>query len=242
MKKKKPIEKGEFALPEQTDSAKQVFAYLAKTRCIDPMIIRMALKQRIIFQTAKHNNCCFVSYDKENKPRYAALRGIYTSAEPFKGEVKNSDKQYGWKMMSEQHHGSKLYVFEAPIDAMSHASLYVISGRWNSKTEGTRLALGGVSLLALRKHLEEYPDRYDEIVVCTDNDEQGNLCEKKIREEFSEHFKISRKKSKLKDWNEDLQQMNHIAQEKQLPLRNAMQEFYQKEPVIQSEETNEIEL
>ncbi len=41
----------------------------------------------------KEKNCVFVGYDKENKPRYAGLRGTNTNSS-FKGEVEGSQKNF----------------------------------------------------------------------------------------------------------------------------------------------------
>ncbi len=41
----------------------------------------------------KEKNCVFVGYDKENKPRYAGLRGTNTNSS-FKGEVEGSQKKF----------------------------------------------------------------------------------------------------------------------------------------------------
>ena len=63
-----------------------------------------------------------------------------------------------------------VYVFEAPIDAMSHATLTKVSG-WDWQ-EDWRIALGGVSDLGLQQFLSLHPE-IKSIHFATDNDEQG---------------------------------------------------------------------
>ena len=55
----------------------------------------------------------------EGKPRYCALRAP-GSERKFRQDVENSDKTYGFCM---EGRSDRVYEFEAPIDAMSHATL-----------------------------------------------------------------------------------------------------------------------
>lgn len=59
-------------------------------------------------------------------------------------------------------------------------------------------------MFALHQHLQDYPNRYTEIVVCVDNDEAGRKIERKISDELDGEYKITRRFPFSKDWNEDL--------------------------------------
>lgn len=196
---KKNIEKKEFKLPKKADNDKRVFAYLTKSRCIDPTIVRYALKNKLIYQDDKHGNCCFVGYDKDNIPKYCNIRGTNSNVQ-FRGDIGGSDKGIGWKMTGVGEN-PRLYIFEAPIDAMSHASIYLQNGMdWK---KDTRLALGGCSLLSLETELASRP--YKTLVACVDNDFYGDRLAAKIKEQYGNDYKVMRKTSVAKDWNEDLQ-------------------------------------
>ena len=125
------------------------------------------------------------------KPKYAMLRGTYTpdKGQAFKGEASGSNKMYGFRMdgTCETH----LYVFEAPIDALSHATLNIQRSKdmgiadWkNSWKRHTRLALGGTADVALGTYLATHP-KVNEISFCLDRDEAGRTASAKYLEKYS---------------------------------------------------------
>lgn len=161
-----------------------------------------------------HRNVVFCGKDKEGHVKYASLRGTYQAEgqKAFKGEVLNSDKRYGFRMDGTS---DRLFVFEAPIDAMSHATLCKLSGLdWE---KDNRLALGGTVDKALTQYLEDNP-HIRQIVFCLDNDYckwdknlhmWNNIGQKAIlkhSEKFKEGYIIGRSKPPLpyKDFNEYL--------------------------------------
>lgn len=202
--------KREFNLPERESSAKRVYGYLINARKIDYEIVKHVVTKGLVFQEKAHGNCCFVGYDKDGKARYCSMRGTLSidGATPYKGEVSGSEKVFGWAMKG----GSRrLYVFEAAIDAMSHATLAKICGRdWK---QDTRLSLGGCYPAALVQHLNDFPNKYDDIIVCTDNDEAGNGMLKRIIDciPADQHYNVTRKTPITKDWNEDLKAIYSLA-------------------------------
>ena len=199
-----PKKEKTFELPEKADNDKRVFAYLTKARCIDPTIVRYALKNKLIYQEAVKGNCCFVGYDKDNNPKYCTKRGTNSNVQ-FRGEVGGSDKKIGWKMTGVGEN-PRLYIFEAPIDAMSHASIYLWNGMdWK---KDTRLALGGCSPLALETELANR--QYKSLIICSDNDAAGNQLAEKIKEQYGDEYKVVRKTPLAKDWNEDLTNMRDL--------------------------------
>ncbi len=214
----------EFVLPKQEEGKpSRVYAYLSYTRCISRKVIEEAFEKKILYQDSKFGNCCFVGYDKDNVPRYCSKRGTNTDIQ-FRGEVTGSDKKFGWKLQGSNETGAKLYIFEAPIDAMSHASLNQLAGRdWR---QDTRLSMGGCSMLAVDQHLKDYPGKYSEIVICTDNDEAGNKMAGIISEKLSGEYKVTRRSSVSKDWNEDLTRISKLAADYKTSMENAMSIYY----------------
>ena len=215
----------EFALPERAEKNNRVAAYLKYERGIPYKVINYAMESKILYQDKEYGNCCFVGYDNSGVPRYCTKRGT-NSFQQFRGEVAGSDKSYSFKMMGSNTQGAKLYIFEAPIDAMSHAALNEIVGRDWSKD--TRLAMGGCCYLPIERHLKDSPGRYSEIVICTDNDEAGIKMAKEIEEKYGGEYKVTRRSSFAKDWNEDLKNINGIAQSNKIPLKNALNVYYNK--------------
>jgi hypothetical protein len=205
-------EKGNMQLPEFTQP-NRVFAYLSKTRGIDPEIISALLKEGSIRQDKQYGNCCFIGSDPQGKARYCSTRG--TGSVQYRGELLNSDKNFGFFIPGKS---DILKVFESPIEAMSHATLAKLTGRdWK---EDTRLSLGGTAGRALEQHLKDYPGRYKEIWVCLNNDVDGTRKDPKTGEEipynagqeastkmaekYNEDYTVRIKQPFYKDFNDDL--------------------------------------
>ncbi len=165
-------QKGELVLPERDNGCSQTLAYLTKTRGIDYGIVEEMMKQGKIYQAVTQKggytfkNCAFVGCDENGKPRYCALRALGRDSR-FRQDVENSDKAYGFCM---EGHSSRVYEFEAPIDAMSHATLCKLYDMdWK---EDHRVAEGCLSDKALARYLKLHPE-IQEIVFCYDNDVDG---------------------------------------------------------------------
>ena len=185
-KDEQPEKPKQLNLPERTPGKySRVYAYLMKQRCIDVEVINYCVKNEILYED-KRGNCVFVGKDDTGKPKYAMLRGTYTpdKGQAFKGEASGSNKMYG---TCETH----LYVFEAPIDALSHATLNIQRSKdmgiadWkNSWKRHTRLALGGTADVALGTYLATHP-KVNEISFCLDRDEAGRTASAKYLEKYS---------------------------------------------------------
>lgn len=207
--------KKEFVEPEKTDTAyKRTFMYLTKTRCIDPDIVNYCFKKHIIYQDQRYN-AVFAGYDEKGKMRFAEIKGTNSNVQ-YRGNVTGSDKSYSFHMDSKKGDDHKLYVFEAPIDLLSHCTLTLISEKnkalinnrspdldiWKKQN---RLSLSGTSDVALRSYLERHKDITD-IVLCLDNDEAGNKAVEVIKEFYGDRYRLSRHVAKnAKDYNEVLQ-------------------------------------
>ena len=157
------------------------------------------------------NNCVFCGFDENREMKYAAMRSVNQNSS-FRQDAIGSDKQYGFCMEST---GDDVFVFEAPIDAMSHATLYKLEGLdWK---KDSRICLGGVSELALDQYLKTHPGTKN-IHFCLDNDKAGinNIygVYDEEKEEYTTRSLLEKYKAKgyetsvslpvLKDYNLDL--------------------------------------
>ena len=160
------------------------------------------MHKKFIYEDAR-GNCVFVGYNKTGLPAYAALRSTNTNHR-FRRDAAGSDKANGFYLKG--FNKQKLYVFESPIDLLSHATLKNLeSGNSREWLDSTRLSLAGVSDNALKHFLNEYPE-VEEICFCLDNDAAGIKATEKYMAKYADWgFKVSSEPPTHKDYNEDLQ-------------------------------------
>lgn len=117
-------ERRPFELPIPDKNAETVMQYL-KRRGIDGKILKYCIDQEILYQTTRggYKNCVFVGKDGEGKPRAACIRGCQGT---FRGECAGSEKQYGFCISAGNGHANILEVYEAPIDALSGATMQLL--------------------------------------------------------------------------------------------------------------------
>lgn len=217
----------EFSLPQKTAGKfNRAFAYLNKSRMISPKIIAELMHNNKIYQD-EYGNVVFVGFDKEEKPRYAAFRGTLSDVK-YRGEATGSDKRFGFCI--EGSIKDTVYVFESPIDAMSHATIanYVLESEEAWK-QHNRLSLGGCSDAALEQYVSDHTD-IKNIVLCLDNDEAGRAATEKLIEKYSKQgFTVRSRPPKEKDYNDDLKE--YLVGELKSQLKNAKKDK-QQTPVI----------
>ena len=218
-------EKTPLYIPERTEGKYgNVFMYLTRTRCIDAEIVNSCFHERLIYQDT-HANACFVGYDENNEIKCVTQRGTNTFLDkPFKGNTRGSDLRYCFKIpcdeADEKSEKNRLYIFEAPIDLLSHATIYKIVANKkgdndpNSWKRQNRLSLSGVSDVALAEYLSKNP-QITEIVCCLDNDEAGQNGARSIYEKYSGQYTVSVRHAKgdAKDYNEIL--CKYVTEQKQ---------------------------
>lgn len=211
----KPVvkSKGEFVMPELSESTWRTESYLRK-RGIDSEIIRYCITNGLIFETADYHNVLFVGYDKDNKPRYGALRSTWSD---FKGDARDSDKRYSFKLIGNED-AKTVHVFESAPDLLSYVTLLKMEGLdWKSQVY---LSLAGISDVgqtvprALEKFLEDYPS-FRTVHLHLDNDPPGRKATAVITRElegrcvvfdvpppegkdFNDYLKLERVKQKPK--------------------------------------------
>ena len=184
--------KADFQLPPRCETNTRIMKYLTEERKLPQELIERFIAGGLIYEDAKYHNVVFVGTDANGIPRYAHCRG---TSDKFRLDVTGSDKSYGFCYRGK---GTELYVFEAPIDLLSHIALF--SAGWE---EHSYLSLGGVSPKALEHFLSERRD-IESIFIATDNDEAGNHAAEKLAELIPQEISVYRFIPHAKDWNEEL--------------------------------------
>lgn len=196
-----PAEPKKFELPEKAEGKyARAFAYLTKTRCLDPDIVQDCMKKGLIYEDNKHN-VVFVGNDADGKPAYATRHTTLTNSN-FKRDVAGSRQDIGFII---DNKAERLYVTEAPIDAISIMCLRKHQGQ-AVETASYMATCGTGKDAALYYRLEHNPN-IKEIILANDNDEAGQKANQKIYHQIKERYpniKISRLIPKGKDVNEHL--------------------------------------
>lgn len=187
-----PAPKVEFRLLLRCETNDRIIKYLTEERKLPKELVEEFITSGLIYEDVKHHNVVFVGTDANGIQRYAHCRG---TVDKFRMDVTGSDKSYGF---CHRGKGTELYVFEAPIDLLSHIALFPAG--WE---EHNYLALGGVSPKALERFLSERKD-IERIFIATDNDEAGNHAAEKLAELIPEGVSVYRFLPHEKDWNEEL--------------------------------------
>lgn len=187
----------ELVLPLKARNYRRVFAYLNKTRKIDASIIADMMHLGKLYQSER-GNCVFVGTDKDGNIRFACERGTFSGVS-YRRDCPGSDKRFCFHM---EGRSNLLYVFEAPIDAMSHATLFKMKRL--DYTEDHRISLGCLGNAALKQYLLDRPEIRN-VILCLDNDRWGRAASAKFMQELKEKgYAVSEELSKGKDYNEDL--------------------------------------
>lgn len=185
-----------FALPEAYSDMRRVFAYLTKTRGIDSRVVSAFAHDRLLYEDAKYHNAVFVGRDENGTPVHAHVRSTNSRGKPFRLNIEGSDPRYSF------HHigtNGSLLAFEAPIDLLSHISLY--PQNWQ---ENSYVACCGTSIRPVLKTLELMP-RADTVLLCLDNDEAGQAANRRMEEQLAaQGLAVIEQIPKRKDWNDDL--------------------------------------
>ena len=182
-----------FSLPAKAETNNRLLAYLNKTYGIDIQILKKLIINGKLFQD-NENNACFVGY----KPAYLSKIPIIEN-KSIK-EEKTGEKEYSFRMDGSNR--NIVYVFNSPIEAISHASTVKYYKGENSWHEHTRLSLGGITDNALAKYLKNNT-RIEEIVFCITG--IGNRFTNDYMKKYAEMgFKVRSVEPKHKSFNEDL--------------------------------------
>ena len=186
-----------FALPAANGDMRRVFAYLTKSRGIDPKVISAFAKKALIYEDASHHNAVFVGLDLDGTPRHAHLRNTQSFGKAFRLNVEGSKPQYSFHWLGQN---DTLYAFEAPIDLLSYLSLHPEG--WE---DSSYVALCGLSEKPILWMLEQYP-RLRTVKLGLDNDQAGRNAAQRITGVLAErgYGDVTTCFPDRKDWNEEL--------------------------------------
>jgi hypothetical protein len=218
-----------FYPPKPSRYASNVTAYLQR-RGISPRVIGRAIQLGILYESryynpqSKYHNapvCVFAGRDGFGNIVFAALRGTDTD---LKIDKAGSDKRHSFYIPAKYPDSRHLAVFEAPIDALSHAALQQRGG-W--KWSGYRLSLGGTSSAVLISFLERNP-QITRVVLHLDSDAAGQRAARKIKAELTADSRFKRIRVSVnpprrgKDYNDVLlHAINTEREQKQQSRRKA---------------------
>lgn len=197
--------RAEITLPTADDSNAVVARYL-HGRKISGEVLRVCKEQELIYQNTNggHTNCVFVGKDEQGNIRSASLRGCKGN---FRGNALGSDKRYGFCIPAGPNKATIVEVYEAPIDALSGATLHLHQegSAWRSYHY---LAMGGFDIRTIEQFLSVHP-QVREIHLCMDNDTPGRENTVRIMEYFAAkgYFVQDNPPPFGKDYNDTLQQV-----------------------------------
>ena len=162
-----------FAPPPRNGDNIRAIAYL-QSRGIDLDIINLCINAGTLYEGKKYHNCAFIGHDRDGTARFACVRGTTSN---FRQDVESSDKRFCFRVPAGLPPGHIVMAAEAPIDALSLATLRKMeSPDWNTRHY---VSLGGTSPLALIQYLTDHPE-IEHIVLCLDNDKAGREGADKI--------------------------------------------------------------
>ena len=183
-----------FALPEAYSNMRRVYAYLMKQRHIDREIISYFAREKLLYEDV-HHNCVFVGMD-EDAAKHAHLRSTNSEGKVFRMNVEGSESVHSFHKNGTD---KSLYVFEAPIDLLSHITLYPFG--WQ---EHSYVACCGTSVQPVLERLRQNP-KLDLVHLCLDNDDAGSdACERMTESLQAMEVDVERLSPVHKDWNDDL--------------------------------------
>jgi len=188
-----PIPLPGLELPERNESCEIARKYLIEQRKLSEWLVDQMIAKGDIYESKNYHNVVFVGRDKEQNPRYAAMRG--TDEKRYRGEAKGSEKIYGFGHIGTDE---KLFVFESPIDLLSYIT--AVPEEWEKHSY---ISLGGLSEKAMKRMYTEYPHIHS-IYLCLDNDEPGNERCRQFVSLIPEKLSVYRLEPVKKDWNECL--------------------------------------
>ncbi|MGL4791774.1 MAG: DUF3991 and toprim domain-containing protein, partial [Anaerotignaceae bacterium] len=212
----KEIVRKTFVLPPVNKDMRRTFAYLLKHRNLDSEVLSFFAKEKLIYESLEkskdgnkeYHNAIFVGYDENGVAKHAHKRSIYSEGKSYKGTVEGSNPKYSFNRRGES---DRLYVFEAPIDMLSLISIYK-NGDWQKHSY---VALCGLSEQAMLKQIDTN-EKLTKIILCLDNDEAGKIAFKKFKKILMEKgLEVRKLTPTLKDFNEDLQEIQKEQTQKQ---------------------------
>lgn len=213
-----PTARAEFKLPPKADNPAHVAAYLHKTRGIDSKTISEILERGLLYEEkSAFHNAIFVGVNKDGERDFANHHTTLPSSK-FKGDISGSNEKTGWYV---ENNSDKLYVTEAPIDAMSLMSVKRMDGE-NPDDVNYLATCSTAKLNILYNRLIDSPN-IKTVVFAMDKDDPGQKAIQTAVNTISQKFPdITCKKYELpveggKDVNDYLQYRNGQAKSPKKP-------------------------
>ena len=185
-----------FARPEASGNMHRLFAYLCKSRGLSSAVVAAFVRAGLLYEEARFHNAVFVGRDDRGIPRHGHLHSTGSLGPSFRLNLPGSDSRYSFHHTGTDGH---LYVFEAPIDLISHITLNPEGWEQHSY-----LACCGLSMKPLLFRLEQQP-AVDRVFLCLDNDPAGEAaCLRMETELKARGLSVRRLRPSAKDWNDEL--------------------------------------
>ena len=183
-----------FALPEPYGTMRRMYAYLMRQRHIDREVISAFVHEKLLYED-KHHNCVFVGLDDSGEAKHAHIRSTNSEGRVFRMNIEGSASEHCFHKNGTD---KSLYVFEAPIDLLSHITLYPYG--WQ---EHSYVACCGTSIRPVLEQLRRQD--IDSVYLCLDNDAAGHAASERMAALLEEHdLNAVRLVPQQKDWNDDL--------------------------------------
>ena len=184
-----------FALPESYGTMRRMYAYLMRQRHIDREVISAFVHEKLLYED-RHHNCVFVGLDDSGEAKHAHIRSTNSEGRVFRMNIESSASEH---CFHKDGTDKSLYVFEAPIDLLSHITLYPYG--WQ---EHSYVACCGTSIQPVLERLRQNP-KLDTVYLCLDNDDAGNdACDRMTDTLEDMGLEVERLCPVRKDWNDDL--------------------------------------
>ncbi len=175
VKPEKPEPEKAFVLPEYAGSNAYLYHYLEQERGISREVVDFFVEAGLLYEARQYHNMVFVGTDASGTPRFASMRGVFDkNGKGFKCDVAGNDKRYGFNVVRKE--SSRVVVFEAAIDLMSHMTIYPMQ-------KDNMVALGMLADAPLQTFLKEHPD-IKEIAFGLDNDKWGRKASSELTEKY----------------------------------------------------------
>lgn len=204
------------------------YNYLVEERKINTQLVDDLQDQNLIKQD-RHNNVAFLWKDAEDNVVGQDLRG--TSEKPFK-KIETNHGNFGFNFTPSKTEPDNLLIFEAPIDAMSYASLH-------PEEKNAYASMSGLKEKNVYHQVHHFVKKYekepDNIYLCVDNDEPGKEFVSRMTQDVKFQFKSQKDvvfqpnlPNKGKDWNDylkivtndqDIKQTQNVQIEHEQPVK-----------------------
>ena len=175
---------------------RRMYAYLMRQRHIDREVIYWLSCVRSCCMRTSITTAFSLGLDGSGEAKHAHIRSTNSEGRVFRMNIESSASEHCFHKNGTD---KSLYVFEAPIDLLSHITLYPYG--WQ---EHSYVACCGTSIQPVLERLRQNP-KLDTVYLCLDNDDAGNdACDRMTDTLEDMGLEVERLCPVRKDWNDDL--------------------------------------